>query len=114
VFIIPLIVIFSAYSAAILSVGIAVTIELNLALGILAFILVVLFPFFAEKDSCSKLGWMIWNGAVIVCSVSVYGRYSLIIFVVWAFFAWQWRNVNGSNPFTWKEFTKLFSRRRAA
>ncbi len=111
-FIFPLVVIFAAYIAAILSVGIVVAAKLNIVLGIVAFCLVVLFPFFAGKDSCSRLGYLIWNGSIIVCSIIIYGWYSLLIFAVWGYWIYQWRNVNGRNPFTLSEFAKLFSWRR--
>jgi len=46
-------------------VGIAVAAKFHIILGIVAFILVALFPFFAEKDACSRFGWLIWNFIII-------------------------------------------------
>jgi len=94
----PLVILFSAYIAAILSVGIAVTAKMGLILGIIAFVLIVAFPFFAEKDTCSRLGWLIWNGSVIVCSVVVYGWYSLLIFSVWTYWIYARKNANHLVP----------------
>ena len=93
----PLVILFSAYIAAILSVGIAVTAKMGLVLGIIAFVLIVVFPFFAEKDTCSRLGWLIWNGSVIVCSIVIYGWYSLLIFSIWAYWIYARKNANRSS-----------------